>query len=40
MVVDAWFTVWVSVPVEPVKLASPLYVGGDGVGAGAQVHWW
>ncbi|MCX5444842.1 hypothetical protein OSI21_04885, partial [Streptomyces libani] len=26
VVVDAKFTVWVSVPLEPVKFASPLYV--------------
>ncbi|MDT0459518.1 hypothetical protein RM550_28025, partial [Streptomyces sp. DSM 41527] len=26
VVVDAWLTVWVSVPLEPVKPASPLYV--------------
>ena len=26
VVVEAWLTVWVSVPLEPVKFASPLYV--------------
>nr|WP_051823850.1 hypothetical protein [Streptomyces sp. NRRL S-1448] len=26
VVVEAWVTVWVSVPTEPVKLLSPLYV--------------
>ncbi|WP_245171369.1 hypothetical protein [Streptomyces decoyicus] len=26
VVVEAWLTVWVSVPLEPAKFASPLYV--------------